>query len=47
MSQMQRLLQRIAELLNPCDAVRIIEKRGFNRSRNLVEALKAAWEEFR
>ncbi len=29
------------------DAVRIIEKRGFNRSRNLVEAVKTTWEEFR
>ena len=30
-----------------CDAVRLIEARGFNRSRNLVEALMNAWREFR
>ena len=29
------------------DAVRLIEERGFNRSRNLVEALANTWREFR
>lgn len=29
------------------DAARLIEQRGFNRSRNLVEALSSAWQEFR
>ncbi|OGV65797.1 MAG: hypothetical protein A2498_10285 [Lentisphaerae bacterium RIFOXYC12_FULL_60_16] len=30
-----------------CVAARTIEKRGYNRSRNLVEAVKNAWDEFR
>ena len=29
-----------------CEAVRLIEHRGFNRSRNLEDALKKAWNEF-
>lgn len=29
------------------DAVQLIEARGFNRSRNLVDALTSAWQEFR
>jgi len=30
-----------------CEAARLIEARGFNRSRNLVEALMNTWNEFR
>ena len=30
-----------------CDAARLVEARGFNRSRDLVEALRNAWQEFR
>jgi len=29
-----------------CDAARLIEQRGFNRSRNLVEAVSKTWQEF-
>ena len=29
-----------------CDSVRLIERRGFNRSRSLEDALKQAWDEF-
>ncbi len=29
------------------DAARLIEQRGFNRSRDLVEAVSRAWQEFR
>jgi predicted nucleotidyltransferase len=36
-----------SELDAACDAGRLIEARGFNRSRNLVEQLTAAWHEFR
>lgn len=35
------------DLLSACDAARLIEKRGFNRSRNLVEAVRQVWNEFR
>ena len=34
------------DLLAACDAARLIEERGFNRSRNIVEAVKNAWREF-
>jgi predicted nucleotidyltransferase len=36
-----------SDLAVACDAARLIEARGFNRSRNLVEALTNAWHEFR
>lgn len=36
-----------ADLMAACDAARLIEMRGFNRSRNLVEAVMQAWHEFR
>ncbi|HPB10826.1 MAG TPA: nucleotidyl transferase AbiEii/AbiGii toxin family protein [Kiritimatiellia bacterium] len=36
-----------ADLLAACDAARLIETRGFNRSRNLVAAVMHAWQEFR
>jgi predicted nucleotidyltransferase len=36
-----------SDLTAACDAARIIERRGFNRSRNLVEAVTNAWHEFR
>jgi len=36
-----------ADLNAACDAGHLIEKRGFNRSRNLVEAVTQAWHEFR
>lgn len=35
------------DLIAACDAARLIENRGFNRSRNLVEAVTNAWHEFR
>jgi hypothetical protein len=35
------------DLIAACDAARLIESRGFNRSRNLVEAVMQAWQEFR
>ncbi len=34
------------DLKAACDAAGLIEKRGFNRSRNLVEAIMQAWQEF-
>jgi hypothetical protein len=34
------------DLSAACNAARLIEQRGFNRSRNLVEALQTAWHEF-
>jgi len=36
-----------SDLESASDAVCLIEARGFNRSRNLVEALKNAWHDFR
>lgn len=36
-----------SDLAAACDSARLIEKRGFNRSRNLVEAVTNAWHEFR
>lgn len=36
-----------SDLIAACDAARLIENRGFNRSRNLVEAVMKAWHEFR
>jgi predicted nucleotidyltransferase len=36
-----------ADLAVACDAARLIEARGFNRSRDLVEALMNAWQDFR
>ena len=36
-----------ADLNAACEAVRLIELRGFNRSRHLVEALLSAWRELR
>lgn len=36
-----------SDLAVACDAARLIEARGFGRSRNLVEALMNAWHEFR
>lgn len=36
-----------ADLIAACDAARLIEKRGFNRARNLIEAVTQAWQEFR
>lgn len=36
-----------ADLARACEAGHLIEMRGFNRSRNLVQALKDAWKEFR
>ena len=45
-----RQLMAVAEendLMLALDAARLIEKRGFNRSRNLVEAIMTAWHEFR
>jgi predicted nucleotidyltransferase len=36
-----------ADLMAACDAARLIESRGFNRQRNLVEAVMQAWHEFR
>jgi hypothetical protein len=36
-----------ADLELACDAARLIEKRGYNRSRNVIEAVSNAWCEFR
>jgi len=36
-----------ADLARADEACRLIESRGFNRSRNLVQALKDTWKEFR
>lgn len=36
-----------SDLAAACDAARLIEARGFNRSRNLVAAVNDAWREFR
>jgi predicted nucleotidyltransferase len=38
---------RASDLARACDAARLIQARGFNRSRNLVDALTNAWHEFR
>ena len=35
------------DLAAACTAARLIEQRGFNRSRNLIAALQTAWHEFR
>lgn len=35
------------DLAAACDAARLVEKRGFNRSRNLEEAVTRSWHEFR
>ena len=46
-------LRQLIAVANPtdltaaCDAARLIEERGFNRSRDLVEAVMNAWNEFR
>ena len=40
-------VSRESDLTAACDAARVIEERGFNRSRNLVEAVTNAWREFR
>lgn len=37
----------LGDLDAACDAARLIESRGFNRSRNLTEAILAAWRDFR
>jgi hypothetical protein len=34
------------DLMAACDAARLIESRGFNRSRNLVDGVMQAWQEF-
>jgi len=36
-----------SDLAAACDAARLIEARGFNRSRNLVTAVTDAWRDFR
>ncbi|MDA0322386.1 MAG: hypothetical protein O2923_06670 [Verrucomicrobia bacterium] len=36
-----------SDLAAACESARLIEARGFNRSRDLVEALTKAWHEFR
>jgi predicted nucleotidyltransferase len=36
-----------SDLAAACEAASLIEARGFNRSRNLPEALQAAWRAFR
>jgi len=36
-----------SDLAIASEAAHLIEQRGFNRSRNLIEALSAAWHEFR
>ncbi len=36
-----------SDLESACDAARLIQQRGFNRERDLVAALKEAWNEFR
>lgn len=36
-----------SDLAAASDMARLIEQRGFNRSRNLVEALLNVWQEFR
>jgi hypothetical protein len=36
-----------SDLEASCHAARLIEERGFNRLRNLSEAILAAWQEFR
>jgi predicted nucleotidyltransferase len=36
-----------SDLEAACNLARLIEQRGFNRSRNLVEGLSSAWREFR
>jgi len=38
---------RASDLALACDAARLIKARGFNRSRDIVEALTNAWREFR
>jgi hypothetical protein len=38
---------QIPDLNAACDAARLIEARGFNRSRNLVQSVMDAWTEFR
>ena len=35
-----------SDLESACNAVRLIEKRGFNRSRDLTAAILTAWREF-
>ncbi len=45
-----RQLMMVAEpcdLETACNAARLIEARGFNRSRNLTEAILTAWQDFR
>ena len=37
----------VTDLEGSLEAVRLIAKRGFNRTRNLAEALTGAWQEFR
>ena len=36
-----------ADLTAACDAGQLIEQRGFNRDRDLVRAMRDAWQEFR
>ena len=36
-----------SDLESASHSVRLIEERGYNRSRNLIEAIQAAWREFR
>jgi predicted nucleotidyltransferase len=36
-----------SDLTAACDAARMIERRGFHRARDLVEAITNAWHEFR
>ncbi len=36
-----------SDLASACEAAKLIESRGFQRSRDLVKALKEAWSEFR
>ncbi len=36
-----------SDLKAACDAARLIEDRGFNRSRNMVAAISTTWQEFR
>jgi predicted nucleotidyltransferase len=36
-----------SDLASACDAARLIECRGFNRTRDLVKALMDSWHEFR
>jgi predicted nucleotidyltransferase len=36
-----------SDLAAACEAARMVEERGYNRSRRLVEAVKNAWRDFR